>query len=128
MVRDLLIDTSVWIDFFNGSETVQVKILCEYLENDDPLFVCPTIVQEVLQGIKNDQEYQLVKDCLFALHVLNDDAIEVAMGAVEIYRTMRMKGITIRKSNDCLIAYYARKYSLEILHHDRDFDKIEENY
>jgi predicted nucleic acid-binding protein len=124
----ILIDTSVWIDFFNGIESDNTKLFTAYLENDLPIFICPIIIQEILQGIKSDKEYRQVKDYLFALNVLNDDAIEAALGAVKIYRQLRLKGITIRKSNDCLIAYYAIKYSLKILHKDRDFDNIIKYY
>jgi predicted nucleic acid-binding protein len=124
----LLIDTSVWIDFFKGIDTANVKIFTSYLENDFPVFICPVIIQEILQGIKSDKEYARIKDSLFALNVLNDDAVETAIGAAEIYRILRKKGVTIRKSNDCLITFYALKYSLKILHNDRDFDKILSNY
>jgi predicted nucleic acid-binding protein len=128
MSDPLLIDTSVWIDFFKGIDTENVKIFTYYMENDFPVFICPVIIQEILQGIKSDKEYARVKDNLFALNVLNDDAIEAAIGAAEIFRILRKKGVTIRKSNDCLIAFYALKYSLKILHNDRDFDKILLNY
>lgn len=128
MNEPLLVDTSVWIDFFNGNETANVEVFTKYLKNDFPLFTCPIIIQEILQGIRSDKQYKQVKDYLFALNVLNDDAIEAALGAVKIYIELRWKGITIRKSNDCLIAYYAIKYSLKILHNDRDFDNILENF
>lgn len=128
MNEPLLIDTSVWIDFFNGVDSDNVNVFSYYLENDFPIFICPVIIQEILQGIKNEKEYRQVKEYLFALNVLNDDAIEAALGAVKIYRKVREKGITIRKSNDCLIAYYAIKYSLKILHRDRDFDNIIKYY
>jgi len=116
MNEPLLIDTSVWIDFFKGTETDNVKIFSYYLENDFPVYTCPIIIQEVLQGIKSDKVYRQVRDHIFALNVLNDDAIDAALGAVEIFRKLRAKGFTIRKSNDCLIAWYAKKYSLQILH------------
>jgi predicted nucleic acid-binding protein len=128
MNEPLLIDTSVWIDFFNGVDSDNVNVFNYYLENDFPIFICPVIIQEILQGIKSEKEYRQVKEYLFALNVLNDDDIEAAMGAVKIYRKLREKGITIRKSNDCLIAYYAIKYSLKILHRDRDFDNIIKYY
>jgi predicted nucleic acid-binding protein len=128
MVDPLIVDTSVWIDFFRGVESEQVLIFSEYLANDYPLFICPVIIQEVLQGIKSDREYKQVKDYLFALTVLNDDALDAALGAIKIYRKLRKKSITIRKSNDCLIAHYAIKYSLKILHRDQDFDNILQHY
>lgn len=128
MNEPLLIDTSVWIDFFNGVDSENVNVFNYYLENDFQIFICPVIIQEILQGIKSEKEYRQVKEYLFALNVLNDDSIEAALGAVKIYRKLREKGITIRRSNDCLIAYYAIKYSLKILHRDRDFDNIIKYY
>ena len=127
MTEPLIIDTSVWIDFFKGTENAQVKTLIEYIENDDPVFICPRILQEILQGIKNDKQFKEIKEYLLCLNILNDDAIETALGGVKIYRKLRKKGISIRKSNDCIIAYYAYKYSLKILHKDRDFDLILDN-
>jgi len=128
MKEALLIDTSVWIDFFKGNENQQVITLTEYIENDYPVFLCPTIVQEILQGITNESKYRKVKEYLLCLNILNDDSLESALGAVKIYRRLRSKGITIRKSNDCIIAQYAFKYSLNILHKDRDFDLITNHY
>lgn len=128
MDEPIIVDTSVWIDFFNGKETENVKIFTHYLENDLPIFICPVIIQEILQGIASDKSFLKVKESLLALNVLDDDSIETAIGAAEIYRKLRSKGFTIRKSNDCMIAYYAIKYSLKVLHSDRDFDIIFENY
>lgn len=128
MNEPIMVDTSVWIDFFKGVETKNVRIFIDYLENDYPIFICPVILQELLQGIKNDNEYKKVKNYLFGLNILNDDAIEAALGAVNIYRRLREQGITIRKSNDCIIAWYAIKYSLKIIHEDRDFDLILKHY
>ena len=122
MIEPLIVDTSVWIDFFNGIDNDNVKVICEYLENNYPLFVCPVIIQEVLQGIKTYKEYNQVKDYLFALNILNSDNIEASLGAADI--KLRQKGITIRKSNDCLITFNAYKYSFKIIHRNRDFDKI----
>ena len=127
-MQPLLIDTSVWIDFFNGKETTPVQTLTYYLKNDGPLFVCPTIIQEVLQGINSDKHYALVKDYLLNLNVLNNDALQAAIGAAELYRKLRKNGITIRKSNDCLIAYFAYLNGLNVLHQDRDFDLIKEGW
>jgi predicted nucleic acid-binding protein len=59
---------------------------------------------------------------------LNNNGLEVAFGAVEIYRELIKKGISIRKSKDCLVAQYGLKYNLKILHKDRDFDRITEHY
>jgi predicted nucleic acid-binding protein len=128
MIDPLLVDTSVWIDFFNGTDTGQVTKLVTYIQDDEPLYLCPTIIQEVLQGIADGNQCKKIKDYLMCFNVLNDDSLESALGAVKIYRKLRKKGISIRKSNDCLIAQYAFKYNLKILHKDRDFDMIIKYY
>ena len=73
MDEPILVDTSVWIDFFNGKETENVKIFTYYLENDLPIFICPVIIQEILQGIVNDKTFIKVKESLLSLNVLDDD-------------------------------------------------------
>ena len=128
MREPIIVDTSVWIDFFNGGESEQVKILVEYIQEDEPIYLCPTIIQEVLQGIRNDNKYRKVRDNILCFNILNDDSLEMALGAANIYRKLRKKGVTIRKSNDCLIAKYAYKYNLKTLHKDRDFDLIVQHY
>lgn len=124
----VLADTSVWINFFNGVDSKEVEVLIRYIENDSPVYLCPTIVQEVLQGINNDKQFREVQASLLAFNILNDDGVEMAISAANLYRWLRKRGITIRKSNDCLIAQYAIKHSLQVLHQDRDFDLIMENY
>ncbi|MCK5208478.1 MAG: PIN domain nuclease [Cyclobacteriaceae bacterium] len=124
----ILADTSVWINFFRGIESREVAVLTNYIENDDPIYLCPTIIQEVLQGISNDKQFKEIKKYLLAFNILNDDGLEMAISAAILFRSLRKKGITIRKSNDCLIAQYAIKHSLHVLHQDRDFDLIIENY
>jgi len=128
MNRPVLADTSVWINFFKGVDSKEVEVLIRYIENDSPVYLCPTIVQEVLQGINNDKQFREVLASLLAFNILNDDGVEMAVSAANLYRWLRKRGITIRKSNDCLIAQYAIKHSLQVLHQDRDFDLIMENY
>jgi predicted nucleic acid-binding protein len=128
MKGPLLADTSVWINFFKGNESKEVTILTKYIENDGPIFLCPTIVQEILRGINDDKQFREIKKYLLAFNILNDDGLEMAISAANLYRSLRKKGITIRKSNDCLIAQYAINHSLHVLHQDRDFDLIIENY
>jgi len=124
----VLADTSVWINFFNGVDSKEVEVLIRYIESDWPVYLCPTIVQEVLQGINNHKQFKEVLASLLAFNILNDDGVEMAVSAANLYRWLRKRGITIRKSNDCLIAQYAIKHSLQVLHQDRDFDLIMENY
>jgi len=118
----LLFDTSIWIDYLRGQETSKVNLLDEYLLNTDVLQICPPIIQEILQGIRQDEQFSKIKKNLDRLLCLQIDAKEAAFGAAELYRNLRKKGITIRKPNDCLIAFYAISFDVELVHNDSDFD------
>jgi predicted nucleic acid-binding protein len=126
-MKRFLFDTSVWIDFFAGRNSKEVELLTHLLEEDISVFTCPVIIQEILQGIKNENTFQQIKESLLALPVLTVNPTEAAIGAAQIYRQLRKKGITIQKSNDCLIAFYALKNGAEVIHCDRDFDLIFKN-
>ena len=126
-MKRFLFDTSVWIDFFAGRNSKEVELLTRFLEDDTSVYTCPVIIQEILQGVKNEKTFQHIKESLLALLVLTVDQTEAAIGAAQIYRQLRKKGITIRKSNDCLIAFYALKNGAEVVHRDQDFDLIFKN-
>ena len=123
----VLVDTSVWVQFFNGIESPQVEYLKQGIQEDHPLYLCPIIIQEVLQGIRSDKDYENVKDSLFAFSIPDWNPIEAAIAAAQLYRGLRKKGITIRKSNDCLIAAFAQRFDLAVLHSDRDFSIMAEH-
>lgn len=124
MKYPIIADTSVWINFFKGTDSKEVRLLTNYLDNNWPVYLCPTIVQEILQGIIDDRQFEEIKEYLLAFDILLDDPLEMALAAAQLYRSTRKRGITIRKSNDCLIAQYAIKHHMKILHQDRDFDKF----
>jgi predicted nucleic acid-binding protein len=128
MKEPILADTSVWINFLKGMESEEVAILTEYIREGDTVHLCPGIIQEILQGITDDQQFNEIREYLLAFDILNDDGVEMAIGAANLYRSLRKKGITIRKSNDCLIARYAIKHNVTVLHQDRDFDLIFQNH
>ena len=120
---DILVDTSVWVDFFNNIENQQVHYF-ERLLQEGRVGTCPVIIMEVLQGIRSDHSCRKTKSYFSALatYSISDQLyIESAM----LYRCSRKKGVTIRKSIDCLIAVTAIHYGLPVLHRDRDFEAIE---
>jgi len=117
----------MWIPFFNGEESPEMDRKQE-LVIEDKICICPTILQEILQGISTDTNYHKTKNTINGLIRLECNPYEAAVGAAEIYRKLRQKGITIRKSNDCLIAWYALYYDIPLWHRDRDFDKISKYY
>jgi len=119
----ILVDTSVWIDFFNDRDVTAVHSLADYLQSEW-VCSCPPIIQEVLQGIRNEEEYVLTKDRLLSLEILVSDPVDAAIGAADLYRGLRKNGVTIRKSYDCLIAWYAIYHKVKLLQSDNDFLQI----
>jgi len=122
----VLVDTSVWINFFKGQETPSTILLKNNLTNFI-IATCPVIIQEVLQGVLSDKEFRSVNSHFSGLLKLVDDPYELAINAAELYREIRKKGFTIRKPNDCLIACYAIKNKVKLLHDDKDFKFIAQN-
>ncbi|HAQ61378.1 TPA: VapC toxin family PIN domain ribonuclease [Candidatus Delongbacteria bacterium] len=121
----VLVDTSVWIDFFNGTEGSKEADALGLLINENyDICICPMIYQEILQGIKEDRIFNEIKEILLNYTMLSIELMHVTENAVELYRSLRKKGITIRKSNDCLIASYAILNNIPVFHKDRDFDLI----
>jgi len=119
----ILVDTSVWVDFLNGAPGPHVSALESYLSEGADLCICGVILTEVLQGIRSDKEYAKTKsslDALLFLPMRHSTFVEAAA----IYRSLRRKGITIRKPIDCLIAAVAIEHGAALLHNDRDFDPI----
>jgi predicted nucleic acid-binding protein len=122
---NLIVDSSVWIDGFNPKiKTVEKEILKHLIFNDYPIFLCPAIYQEVLQGIREDKTFAEIKSILQQYRMIDIDLMDVTNYAINLYRRLRKKGITIRKSVDCLIASYTILQDMYILHNDNDFTQI----
>jgi predicted nucleic acid-binding protein len=123
---DIIVDSSVWIDFFNAYQSKEADELQNLIEhnNVNNIFICPVIYMEVLRGIRDDNAFHDIKETLLNFHILNNEIMEVTNNAVNIYRMLRRKGITIRKQNDCLIASYAILNNIQIFHKDHDFELI----
>jgi predicted nucleic acid-binding protein len=119
----IIFDTSVWIDALNGKKTAAVGLLLEKTLTNEVVLL-PVIIQEILQGIKVDAQFEKVKDNLKGFVIIDSNPIESAIGAAGIYRNLRKKGLTVRKPNDCLIAFYVIKHGLSLVHKDSDFDAI----
>lgn len=122
-MRSILVDTSVWIDALNGRRTWQVELL-EQLIDKNLVVLCPPIIQEILQGIRQDRDFEKLRDNLTGFNILSLDPVQAAIDSASLYRKIRKNGITIRKSNDCLIATYAISYQTSLLHSDEDFTRI----
>ena len=120
----VLVDTTVWIDFFAAKSTPEVGELERLLNEGEDICMCGIILTEVLQGIREDEDYQrtLSRFDTFLFLPMNRQAF---VRAAQLYRSLRRTGITIRKPVDCMIASVAIEHNTVLLHNDRDFDPIE---
>ena len=119
----VLVDTTVWIDFFADRPQPHVAALQKLIEEDADLCVCGVILAEVLQGIRSDAQCRKTKDYFESL-ILMPMRRTTYEKAAALYRSLRKKGVTIRKPIDCMIASVAIEHALPLLHNDRDFDQI----
>ena len=120
----ILVDTTVWIDFFNGIPTPQVNRLVEFIKKKEGICIIGIILTEVLQGIKEDKEFEEVKSLLTELPIYEPKGIQTYFRAAQIYRKCRKEGYTLRKTIDCVIAAIAIENDFALLHNDKDFDLI----
>ena len=122
----VVVDTTVWIDFFAGQESPHVADLESLVRNKDDICICGVILTEVLQGIRKEREYKKTKE-RFDILIFLPMTHETFVKAADIYRFLRRKGITIGKPIDCMIASVAIENDIRLLHNDRDFDPIEKH-
>ena len=122
----ILVDSSVWIDFFNGGDTPQVLLL-EHLLGSEPLLVGDIILTEVLQGFRRDADFEQALQALGRFEQVSLLTPALAVQSARNYRMLRNKGITVRKTVDCMIATYCIAASCQLLHSDADFLPFEEH-
>ncbi len=114
----VLVDTSVWVEFFRSGTREPLEKLMDV----EGVVTCLPVVQEVLQGIRDERAFQLVREALVALPVVESPMSATLFDeAVGLCRSARRAGLTVRSSVDCLIAACALRHGLTVLHHDRDF-------
>ena len=123
----ILVDSSVWIDFFNGNPTWQTDLLDNYLSNV-PIIIGDLILTEVLQGFKSDKDFEIAKSFLSVLPFRQMGGYDVAIQSAENYRKLRKAGIKVRKTIDVIIATFCIIEGLTLLHDDRDFDPITSHF
>ena len=118
-----LVDSSVWIDYFNGQQTWQTNLL-DNLLSDVPVIIGDLILTEILQGFRSDNDYESAKSYLRALPFHQMGGYQVAVQSAQNYRILRKKGVTVRKTIDVIIGTYCLLEGLPLLHDDRDFDPM----
>ena len=122
----ILVDTSVWIDYFNGIENQYTDALDSALQ-EGVVAIGDLIFLEILQGFKNDGDFNRAKDTLESLDQYELFGHTMALKCAENYRTLRKKGITIRKTTDVIIASFCIENQIPLLFSDRDFIPFAEN-
>jgi predicted nucleic acid-binding protein len=117
----VLVDTSVWIEVFRKPSRLRLEEVVEF----DQVVTCLPVIQEVLQGFRDERAFQVARDAMFALPIIGSplDA-SVFEEAVALYRTARRAGVTIRSGVDCLIAACAIRHHATVLHCDRDYGQL----
>jgi predicted nucleic acid-binding protein len=120
-----IFDTSVWIDLFNNKDSRQVNLLLDYVsENSNLVYLTPTIIQEILQGVKTEADFRQKLNILQSFNSFEPNWKETSIAAAKLYFDLRKKGITIRKSADCIIAQVAIANGIMLVHNDSDFNLI----
>jgi predicted nucleic acid-binding protein len=122
----VLVDTSVWIDYFNGVDTRPTELLDKLL-GSGRLLTGDLVLAELLQGFGRDTDYRRARGLLLELPCADLVGLEIALTAADHYRRLRQRGITIRKTIDMLIGTYCLANDHELLHSDRDFDALEKH-
>ncbi len=117
----ILVDSSVWIAVFRKKNPYRIE---DSLELDE-VITCLPVIQEILQGFREERAYRTARDAMLALPIVESPMEEsLFMEAAQLYRSARRHGLTVRSSADCLIAACALRHNAPVLHRDRDFDLL----
>ena len=117
----ILVDSSVWIDFFRGNDTPQVDRL-DALFAQERIVVGDLILTEVLQGFRTERDFNLARKTLETFEIVDLGGADIALQAAKNFRTLRGLGFTVRRTIDTIIATKCIEAGFNLLHADRDFD------
>ncbi len=117
----ILVDTSVWTDYFRGTVTPQTDCL-DLLLSRELLAIGDLILTEVLQGFDTEREFNQARKLLFSLNVIEIGGQETALATARNFRTLRARGVTVRKTMHALIATRCIENDLALLFSERDFE------
>ena len=122
----ILVDSSVWIDYFRGTATPQVEKL-DSLLGSEPIATGDLILTEVLQGFFSDRDFNQARKLMTSLVIVDLVGQEIAIQAARNFRALRSLGVTVRKTINTLIATRCIESGLPLLYSDRDFDPFVEH-
>lgn len=125
----ITVDSSVWIDYFNGKHTVQTQQLDRVLDDSShDVVVLDVVLMEVLRGYRHEREWQMANGTLSALPVVASGGADVARAAAAMYRQLRAVGVTVRSSIDLLVGAWCIKQDCALIHNDRDFAPMQQHH
>lgn len=119
----ILVDSSVWIGYFNGEKTSETDRLDSLLGNT-PIIMGDLILVEVLQGFQRDKDFKVARDLLLGMPFVEMGGRALALESAANYRYLRKRGVTVRKTIDVMIGTFCIHYQVPLLHDDRDFEPM----
>lgn len=122
----LVVDSTIWIDYFNGVESPQTDYLHQ-IADKAPILVGDIILAEVLQGFREDADFEKARRAFGKYTQVQMVDPALALQSARNYRALRRKGITVRKTIDSFIATYCIENEHDLLHNDSDFDGYEKH-
>jgi len=122
----LIVDSTVWVDYFNGIKNQQTDYLYQ-IADKTPILIGDLILAEVLQGFRNDTDFETARRIFGKFLQVEMVNPTLAVQSARNYRLLRRKGITVRKTIDSLIATYCIENEHDLLHNDSDFDGYEKH-
>ena len=123
----LVVDSSVWIDFFNNADEPAAQLLEHLLDKGEVKLVVPDLVlYEVLRGFRHERAYRQAQKLMQSLSIETAGGSDTAMAAAQHYRSLRDQGITVRSATDVLVAAFCIERGYVLLYRNRDFDAFEE--
>jgi predicted nucleic acid-binding protein len=124
----VVVDSSVWIDYFNAKHTQQTEMLDRLLDTFGTQVIVPDVVlAEVLRGFRLEREYQNAKKLMATFSIAAIGGAQMALDAAANYRSLRSVGVTIRNFVDVWIATFCITHDLPFIHNDRDYDPLEQH-
>ena len=122
----ILVDSSVWIDYFRGTATPEAELL-DGLLGTELVATGDLILAEVLQGFVSDRDFNQARKLMMNLGIVNLGGEDIAVQAARNFRVLRSLGVTVRKTIDTVIATRCIESRLPLLYSDRDFDPFVEH-
>jgi len=122
----ILVDSSVWVDYFNGLDSAETDFLDTSL-GTEPIAIGDLILAEVLQGFGRDADYETARELLTSLTIYDLLGVNLAIKTADNYRALRRSGVTVRKTIDTIIATFCMEHRIPLLYSDRDFDPFVEH-